>query len=101
MDSEFNTPASGVFVPLGEAYRGTAIEMVKAYLEAPEYIGSASKPADVAQRIVETVDNTGAMAGKEVSLRLPLGKDTSSDMVKRAAVYEKLVKDMKDVCESV
>ncbi|KAI0377071.1 putative short chain oxidoreductase/dehydrogenase [Hypomontagnella monticulosa] len=101
MDTEFQGPASGTLIPLGEAYQGTAVHMVKQFLEAPGYLDSASKPANVAQRIVEAVDKTGVMARKEVSLRLPLGKDTSSQMAKRAEMYGDLAKNMKDICESI
>ncbi len=54
----------------------------------------------VAERIVETIDGTGFMAGKEIGLRLPLGKDTGAGLGKKAAMFAKL-ENLKDVWGSV
>lgn len=90
-----------VAVPLSEAYKGTVLEQVEQFLLSPASLDSASKPAAVAQRIVEAVDGTGIFVGKKSGLVLPLGKDTSSNLEKRAAMYQDLVKDTKEVSESI
>ncbi|KAI1378178.1 putative short chain oxidoreductase/dehydrogenase [Hypoxylon crocopeplum] len=92
---------TGVKLPLSDAYRGTAIEHVENMLFSPEFLSMAASATKVAQRIIEAVDGTGLMAGKEIGLRLPLGKDAGSDIEKRIAMYEGLAKSMKDVWESV
>ncbi|KAF3064489.1 Retinol dehydrogenase 8 [Daldinia childiae] len=102
MDTEArDADAAGVHIPLSEAYKGTVLEQVEQFLLSPASLASASKPAAVAQRIVEAVDGTGIFVGKKLGLVLPLGKDTSSNLEKRAATYQDLVKDTKEVSESV
>ncbi|OTB20696.1 hypothetical protein K445DRAFT_51213 [Daldinia sp. EC12] len=92
---------SVVTVPLNEGYKGTMLEKVEQMLLSPDILTTATKPAPVAQRIVEAVDRTGIFAGKEIGYILPLGKDTSVSLEKRAAFYQNLIKDTKEVCESV
>ncbi|KAI1658248.1 putative short chain oxidoreductase/dehydrogenase [Daldinia decipiens] len=102
MDTEAREPSgAGVHLPLSETYKGTVLEQVEQFLLSPASLDSASKPAAVAQRIIEAVDGTGVFFGKKLSLVLPLGKDTSSSLEKRAAMYQDLVKDTKEVSESV
>ncbi|KAI2785472.1 putative short chain oxidoreductase/dehydrogenase [Daldinia loculata] len=96
-----DTSGAGVHLPSSEAYKGTILEQVEQFLLSPASLDSASKPAAVAQRIVEAVDGTGIFVGKKLGLVLPLGKDTSSNLEKRAAMYQDLVKDTKEVSESV
>ncbi|KAI1477891.1 putative short chain oxidoreductase/dehydrogenase [Daldinia eschscholtzii] len=96
-----DTTGAGVHIPLNEGYKGTMLEKVEQMLLSPDILTTATKPAPVAQRIVEAVDRTGIFAGKEIGHILPLGKDTSVSLEKRAAFYQNLVKDTKEVCESV
>ncbi|KAI1143622.1 putative short chain oxidoreductase/dehydrogenase [Hypoxylon sp. FL0543] len=101
MATEFVDPSgTGVQIPLGDAYRGTAVEQAQTILSSPEILNMAASPAKVAQRIVEAVDGTGLFAGKEIGLRLPLGGDVGSDVEKRAAMWEGLA-NMKDAWMSV
>ncbi|KAI1800025.1 putative short chain oxidoreductase/dehydrogenase [Daldinia bambusicola] len=102
MDTDVrDTSKAAVHIPLSDTYKGTALEHVAKALVSTEITPPASKAVDVAQRIVEAIDGTGVFAGKELGFILPLGKDTSSDVEKRAAMYQNLVKDTKEVCESV
>ncbi|KAI0114810.1 putative short chain oxidoreductase/dehydrogenase [Daldinia grandis] len=96
-----DTSGASVHIPSNEAYKGTTLHQVEQFLLSPASLSSAAKPAAVAQRVVEAVDGTGIFTGKELGLILPLGKDTSADLEKRAAMYQNLVKDMKEVAESV
>ncbi|KAI1102580.1 putative short chain oxidoreductase/dehydrogenase [Jackrogersella minutella] len=97
MATEFtDASGTGVQIPLSDIYRGTAVQQTEDALSSVEYQSMAANPAKVAQRIVEAVDGTGVFAGREIGLRLPLGGDTGSDVERRAAMYEGLVKTMKD-----
>ncbi|KAI1213132.1 putative short chain oxidoreductase/dehydrogenase [Annulohypoxylon truncatum] len=102
--TEFADPSgTGVQVPLGSAYEGTAVHYTREIVKSPEYLSQAAPPAKVAQRIVEAVDRTGVFAGKEeeVGLRIPLGADTGSEVEKRAAMMAGLAKDGKDLWMSI
>ncbi|KAI1460572.1 putative short chain oxidoreductase/dehydrogenase [Annulohypoxylon moriforme] len=100
--TEFVDPAgTGVQIPLGEVYKGTAVEQSAEILLSPDILSQAAPPAKVAQRIVEAVDHTGVFAGKEVGLRLPLGGDTGAQVEMRAKMMEGLARDMKDAWMSV
>ncbi|KAI2631041.1 putative short chain oxidoreductase/dehydrogenase [Hypoxylon sp. NC1633] len=92
---------TGVRIPLSDIYRGTAVEQMEGFMYSSAFTDVASSPVKVAQRIVEAVDGTGEMAGKEISLRLPLGKDTGADVEHRAALWGGVAKNMKGVWESV
>ncbi|KAI1396113.1 putative short chain oxidoreductase/dehydrogenase [Hypoxylon fuscum] len=92
---------TGIKIPLGDAYKGTPVEQTDAGLHNPAFLSMAADPANVAQRVIEAVDGTGIMAGREIGLRVHLGRDTGADLERRAAMYDGLVKNMRDVWESV
>ncbi|KAI1096595.1 putative short chain oxidoreductase/dehydrogenase [Rostrohypoxylon terebratum] len=92
---------TGVQIPLGEAYTGTAVQQVVDVFQSRAFVDKAALPSKVAQRIVEAIDHTGFFAGREVGLRLPLGADMGADVEKRAAMMQGLAKDMKDAWMSV
>ncbi|KAI2466009.1 putative short chain oxidoreductase/dehydrogenase [Annulohypoxylon bovei var. microspora] len=92
---------AGVRIPLGDAYQGTAVQQSRDLLESPEFLDMSANATKVAQRIVEAVDGTGIFVGKPVGLRLPLGGDTGSEVEKRSAMYDELVKNGKEAWMSV
>ncbi|KAI1777956.1 putative short chain oxidoreductase/dehydrogenase [Hypoxylon cercidicola] len=92
---------TGIQLPLDDAYKGTPVELTYSGLFNTKYLSMAADPANVAQRIVELVDNTGIMAGRALGPRVYLGREAGAYVEERAAQYAGLVKDMKDVWESV
>ncbi|KAI1120520.1 hypothetical protein F5Y10DRAFT_124669 [Nemania abortiva] len=91
---------SGVRVELSEPYQEGIVRQVSDWVTSPQYTSTGASPDTVAKRIVETIDRTGAMAGKEIVLRLPLGMDTGAGIGKRAALFADLAK-LRDVWSSV
>ncbi|KAI1810374.1 putative short chain oxidoreductase/dehydrogenase [Poronia punctata] len=91
---------SGITVPLSAPYQGTTLSQFAEVLSSGAPFQAGASPIAVAERIVETVDGTGLMAGRDVSLRLPLGKDAGAGIEKRAALLAGL-QDLKDVWNSV
>jgi len=82
---------------LSEPYKGTAAEMVRHYISNVEgYKAMAFSPSKTAQRIVEAVDGTGMLEGREVGLRLPLGS-TAEKMMQRAKSYVAVGEALADV----
>ncbi|KAJ3577286.1 hypothetical protein NPX13_g3283 [Xylaria arbuscula] len=100
--TEFASPTgSGVRVELSEPYaNGAVVKQTVDFLSSPQYASMGASSITVAERIVETIDGKGVMAGKEIGLRLPLGKDTGAGFEKRAAAVAK-VANLKDVWGSV
>lgn len=92
---------TGIPLPLDDAYKGTPVELTYGGLRDPGFLSMAANPADVAQRIVEAVDGTGMMAGRALGPRVYLGRDAGACVEARAAQYAGIVKDEKDVWESV
>ncbi|KAL7626348.1 hypothetical protein AAE478_003120 [Parahypoxylon ruwenzoriense] len=93
---------TGIRLPLSDAYQGTVVHYTEtALLDSDAPLDRAANPTEVARRIVEAVDGTGVFAGKEVALRLPLGRDTGVSLGKRATIYTDLIGHMKEVWESV
>ncbi|CAJ2506784.1 Uu.00g079700.m01.CDS01 [Anthostomella pinea] len=98
----FSDPSgTGVEVPLDDAYKGTAVEWVTQAAKSPQFNADFSDPVEVAQRIVDAVDGTGIMKGRELGRRVPLGKDTAQHVEKRAQEYADMAKNLKDIAESV
>ncbi|KAI3320379.1 putative short chain oxidoreductase/dehydrogenase [Xylariaceae sp. AK1471] len=92
---------TGIRVPLSEPYQEAGpVKQVSDYLSSRDVSAVGAPSIAVAERIVEAVDGTGFMAGKEVGLRLPLGKDTGEGIEKRAALFTDLA-TLKDVWNSV
>ncbi|KAI1827415.1 hypothetical protein F4861DRAFT_363086 [Xylaria intraflava] len=90
---------SGVRVMPSEPYREGIVAQATDFI--PKALtASGASPAVMATRIVEAVDGTGAMAGRKIGLRLPLGKDTGADLEKRAALFADLA-SLRDVWGSV
>jgi hypothetical protein len=91
---------SGVRVPPSEPYQDGIIKQVSDWLSSDQYFSTGAPSIAVAERIVEAIDGTGFMAGKEIGLRLALGKDTGGALEKRAALFADLA-NLKDVWSSV
>lgn len=91
---------TGVRIPSSEPYQEGIIKHVSELLASPQVAAMRASSIDVAGRIVEAIDGTGFAAGKEIGLRLPLGKDTGVGIEKRAALFTGLA-DQKDVWGSV
>ncbi|KAI1393385.1 putative short chain oxidoreductase/dehydrogenase [Hypoxylon trugodes] len=101
MDTDFIDPAgTSILVPLTDLYKGTGVESSHTFLFAPGFLDTASRPAKVADRIVEAVDGTGAFANRKLSLMIPLGRECGWGMAKRAETLNHLVKDMAEVWET-
>ncbi|KAI0912926.1 hypothetical protein F4823DRAFT_622536 [Ustulina deusta] len=100
--TEFASAAgSGVRVQPSEPYTQDGIfKQVADFLSSEQYVSMGASSTAVAERIVETIDGTGFMAGKEIGLRLPLGKDTGASLGKKAAMFAKL-ENLKDVWGSI
>ncbi|KAI1160881.1 hypothetical protein F5B18DRAFT_474637 [Nemania serpens] len=91
---------SGIRVESSEPYQEGIIKYISNMMSADKFASNGANSVAVAERIVEAIDGTGSLAGKEIGLRLPLGKDTGSDLEKRAAVFADLA-NLKDVWGSV
>ncbi|TRX94420.1 hypothetical protein FHL15_004575 [Xylaria flabelliformis] len=87
---------TGIRVDPSEPYQEGIVRQTSDYLASPQYAASSSDSLAVVERIVEAIDGTGVMAGKEIGLRLPLGKDTGAGIEKRAALFADLA-NLKDV----
>ncbi|KAJ2976090.1 hypothetical protein NUW58_g8178 [Xylaria curta] len=81
---------SGVRVQPSEPYQEGIVRQTSDFLASPQYAAMGAPSAAVAERIVEAVDGKGIMAGKEIGLRLLLGKDTGADTESRAALFAEL-----------
>ncbi|KAI0004761.1 putative short chain oxidoreductase/dehydrogenase [Xylariaceae sp. FL0662B] len=88
-------------LPVSDPYKDTVIGQANSWVGSPQHLAIAADPVKVAQRIVEAIDGTGVMAGREVDLRLPLGKEAGAAVEKRAELFTDLAKNMKDMWESV
>jgi len=99
--TEFASPTgAGRRVPLSAPYQSTSLPQIEAVISAPETFAAGASASAVAERVVQTVDGAGMMAGREVALRLPLGKDTGASVLKKAAALAAL-EGLKDVWGSV
>lgn len=91
---------TGVRIQSSEPYQEGIIKYVSELLASPQAAAMRASSIDVAGRIVEAIDGTGFATGKEIGLRLPLGKDTGVGIEKRAALFADLA-SRKDVWGSV
>ncbi|XXH04613.1 hypothetical protein Hte_011030 [Hypoxylon texense] len=92
---------TGIPLPLDDAYKGTPVELTYGGMTNTEYLSMAASPATVAERIVEIVDGTGIATGRTLGPRIYLGKDTGACLEAKAAQYASIVKNTKDIWESV
>ncbi|KAK7935878.1 hypothetical protein PG985_001373 [Apiospora marii] len=91
-----------VNTPLSDCYKGTYAEKVLNYMmDVPSYMAKAGSPEKAALRIVEAVDGNGMLEGKELGLRLPLGKDVLQDVASKGKQLTELSASLKDVIESI
>ncbi|KAK8012815.1 short chain oxidoreductase/dehydrogenase [Apiospora marii] len=91
-----------VNTPLSDCYKGTYAEKVLDYMmDVPSYMAKAGSPEKAALRIVEAVDGSGMLEGKELGLRLPLGKDVLQDVASKGKQLTELSASLKDVIESI
>ncbi|KAI1423543.1 hypothetical protein F5Y12DRAFT_524017 [Xylaria sp. FL1777] len=92
---------SGVKVQPSEPYaQDGTVKQVSDFLSSEQFASMGTPSITVAERIVETIDGTGCMAGKAVGLRLPLGKDIGPSLKKKAAIFTDLA-NLEDVWGSV
>ncbi|KAH6656481.1 dehydrogenase with different specificitie [Truncatella angustata] len=92
---------SGVVVSISDPYKGTAADqtlgtILNAY--AAGYGGSAEKSA---LRIVEAVDGTGLLEGKDIKLRLPLGSDVAQIIEQKGKECLGASVDLKSIWSSI
>ncbi|KAI1761472.1 putative short chain oxidoreductase/dehydrogenase [Hypoxylon sp. FL1150] len=92
---------TGILLPLDDAYKGTPVELTYGGMFSSEFLSMAANPANVAQRIVEIVDGTGVMAGRNLGHLIHLGRDAGADAEARVERYAGAVKDTRDVWDSV
>ncbi|KAI1267440.1 hypothetical protein F5Y18DRAFT_337930 [Xylariaceae sp. FL1019] len=101
VETEFASEAgTAVRVPPSEPYQEGIVKQLSEYLASDKYWATMSASVSIAERIVQAIDGTGHMAGKEIKLRLPLGKDTGGALVRRAAAANELA-GLEDVWGSV
>ncbi|RWA10663.1 hypothetical protein EKO27_g4447 [Xylaria grammica] len=81
---------TGVRTQPSEPYQDGIVKQITDFLTSEQYASMGAPSIVVAERIVETIDGTGSMAGKEVDLRLPLGKDTGAGLGKKATLFANL-----------
>ncbi|KAF2971367.1 hypothetical protein GQX73_g2236 [Xylaria multiplex] len=91
---------TGIRVEPSKAYQEGLVKQVSDFLSSEQYASMGASSITVAERIVEAIDGTGSMAGKEIGLRLPLGKDTGAGLGKKATVYTDLA-NLRDVWGSI
>ncbi|TGJ88390.1 hypothetical protein E0Z10_g296 [Xylaria hypoxylon] len=91
---------SGVRVHPSEPYQEGIVKQISEFLTSEQFASMGASSITVAERIVDAIDGTGFMAGKEVGLRLPLGKDTGAGLKKKAALFANLA-SLEDVWGSV
>lgn len=99
MNTNFTSPSAVVKLPFSEAYIGTASHQ---FIEGVENfdMSKAGDPSKAALRVVEAVDGTGMLAGRDVKLRLPVGS-IGSHLTKKGQEYSRLAEEFKDVWQSV
>lgn len=91
-----------VSTPLSDCYKGSYAEKVLDHMmDVPSYMAKAGSAEKTALRIVEAVDGTGMLAGKELGLRLPLGKDVLLDVISKGKQLTELSVGLKEVIESI
>lgn len=91
-----------VNTPLSDCYKGTYAEKVLNHMmDVPSYMAKAGSVEKAALRIVEAVDGTGMLEGKELGLRLPLGKDALLDVVSKGKQLTGLAESLKEVTENI
>ncbi|KAJ3558746.1 hypothetical protein NPX13_g9649 [Xylaria arbuscula] len=85
--------------PLVEEYKGTAVEATRNALDAV----NNHQPGDVnkgAKVIVDVLTGSGSAAGKEIPIRIVLGRDCMQGIKAKIARTEKLLKEWEDVIVS-
>ncbi|KAI1075473.1 putative short chain oxidoreductase/dehydrogenase [Whalleya microplaca] len=88
-------------LPISDAYKDTVIGQIYSWMGGAQHHTTASDPNKVGQRVVEAIDGTGFMAGRQIDLRVPLGSEAGHQIETRSKVFGELAKNMKDVWESV
>lgn len=92
---------TGIEVPRSEPYQGSPADIILKTLTNAELLKSISAcPIKSALRIVEAVDKTGMFAGRDVKLRLPLGKEVQN-ILDWGNELVKTTDSLKDVANSV
>ncbi|ETS79434.1 hypothetical protein PFICI_09287 [Pestalotiopsis fici W106-1] len=94
---------SGTIVPLSEPYRDSLVDQTMQGILGAYAAGMGASAEKTALRIVEAVDGTGLLEGRQdsVKLRLPLGADAAETFQKKGAEFSGLYSDLKDVSESI
>ncbi|VUC31522.1 unnamed protein product [Clonostachys rosea] len=102
MKTEFVEPTgSAVNVPISEPYKGTVADQILQYVVDDGRVQTqGASPQLTAARIVEAIDRTGVFAGRDLGLRLPLGKDTQH-VIEWGKNLVKEIEGLQDVALSV
>ncbi|KAI0143521.1 putative short chain oxidoreductase/dehydrogenase [Xylariaceae sp. FL1272] len=99
--TEFASEAgTAVRVPSSKPYQEGTVQQTADYVASDNYWATMTPSLAAAERIVQAIDGTGHMAGRQIKLRLPLGKDTGASLVTRAAAANELA-GLEDVWGSV
>ncbi|KAK8136178.1 hypothetical protein PG984_004118 [Apiospora sp. TS-2023a] len=91
-----------VSIPLSDCYKGSYAEkVINHMINVPSYMAKAGSVEKAALRIVEAVDGTGMLEGKELGLRLPLGKDALVEVASKGKQLTELTESLKEVAGSI
>lgn len=93
---------SAIETPFSDCYKGSYTERVVRYMmDVESYMAKGGSVEQAALRIVEAVDGTGMLEGKELGLRLPLGKDTLEDVRSKGKRMTELAESLEEVTKSI
>ncbi|KAI1866305.1 uncharacterized protein JN550_007693 [Neoarthrinium moseri] len=92
---------AGVIIPSSDTYKGTAADLTMQGILQAYAAGRGASAEKTALRIVEAVDGTGLLEGKEVALRLPLGSDAVGYVEAKGREYLTLAEELKAVSGSI
>lgn len=102
MATDFVDPAgSGVNVLISEPYKDTPADKVLQMVTNAELVKAhGANPQLAAARIIEAVDGTGMLTGRELGLRLPLGRDTQQ-IIDWGNNLVKEIEGLQDIARSI
>lgn len=93
--------AAAVEVLPSEPYKDGVLAHVRQFFQDVDgYKSQAGSPEKAALRIVEAVDGTGLLAGRDIALRLPLGSGGQT-MKEKGKQYTDLAQELEDVYSSI
>lgn len=96
-----DSKAAAVEVLPSAPYKDGLLAHVRQFFQDIDgYKAQAGSPEKAALRIVEAVDGTGMLAGRDHALRLPLGT-AGQTMREKGKQYTDLAQDLEDVYSSI